>query len=131
MAKYALSLRNARMTVLLNEYRGGTIHFCKGVVPAALAVPASIDILTSHDITAGGGSVTDGKLSFPDPVVAPATATGTGTITYAVIVKSGAALGQHAVPSQMAVTLNGSSTLAVTSGASIDVDLLEVVEGNP
>lgn len=131
MAKYSTAIRNSRMSVLQTAVQGGSLKLCSGAVPSSLAVPGAGVMLSEHAIDASAGTVTSGTLSLSDSDVGEdSSANNTGAITYAVVVKSGVAVAQWAVPSEASVSINGGAGQQITQGLPVDVDSLTVIEGN-
>lgn len=133
MAKYDTTLvRNPRQIVLRDIFRSGKVYLCSGSVPGTLATPGSGNILSEHAIGASAGSVASGKLTLADAdVSADASANNSGTPTYAVFEDSSQnPVAQYAIPSQMTLVINGGASQTITQGVQVDVDLIEIIEGN-
>lgn len=131
MAKYATSLRDARMQTLLTALRGTKLSFCSGTMPTTLAVPAAASVVSEHQISTTGGTVNAGVLTLATNDVGQDTAANNaGTITWAVFVNGTNPIAAYAVPTQAAVQLNGQSTLAVSAGTPVSVSSFTVTEGN-
>jgi hypothetical protein len=132
MAKYSTSVRNARMTALMTDIRGGTAILCDGTPPATLSVPGAGVRLSEHAVGGSAGTVSSGALTFGDADIGPDTSSNkSGTPTHIVFISSGgAAVAQWSIPSECSISINGGATTVITAGQETDIDQFSVAEGN-
>lgn len=89
MARYATTLRTARIQQIRAAASGGKLYLAKGT--PALAIPTA-DKLTEHVLSSNPGAVVNGTWTIgQEHITADESATGQGVATHVVVADSGGA----------------------------------------